>query len=100
MSTYDLPQHDADSKNVDDGDLFLNEEAYQDTPTLKTSWLLFFVLLLGAGFFLVDHSFNASTYFRKVHALELDANRTADRIETVNLASTPMRLVLGLAGLW
>ena len=100
MSTYDLPQHDADSKNVDDGDLFLNEEAYQDTPTLNTSWLLFFVLLLGAGFFLVDHSFNASTYFRKVHALELDANRTADRIETVNLTSTPMRLVLGLAGLW
>jgi O-antigen ligase len=78
----------------------LLDARYLDGAKLSPMILLGFVLAIGAGFFLVDHSFNASTYFRKVHALELEANRTADRIEAVNLASTPMRLMLGVLGVW
>jgi len=79
---------------------FLNEVDYQDIPTLKPIVLLLFVLVMGAGFFLVDHSFNASTYFKKVQNLELEANRTADRIQAVNLVTTPMRILLGGVGMW
>lgn len=78
----------------------LTETDFQDTAKLSPAILLALVLVIGAGFFLVDHSFNASTYFRKVHALELEANRTADRIESVNLVTTPMRLLLGGLGVW
>lgn len=97
MSTI---QSTAQSCASDAGHEFLAEAAYQDTSSAKPMVLLFFVLILGAGFFLVDHSFNASTYFKKVHNLELEANRTADRIETVNLVSTPMRILLGGLGMW
>ena len=85
---------------TDAGDEFLNESAYHDLPTVPTSKLLFFVLVIGAAFFLVDHSFRASTYFKKVQNLELEANRTADRIESVNLVSTPMRVLLGGLGMY
>jgi len=97
MSAYDTVE---DFEETDNREIFLDDIAYQDTPTLKPLTLLFFVLMIGAAFFLVDHSFNASTYFRKVHALETEANRTADRIEAVNLVSTPMRLLLGGLGVW
>ena len=87
-----------DYSDADEG--FLNESAYHDLPTISPKQLLFFVLVIGAVFFLVDHSFRASTYFKKVQNLELEANRTADRIEAVNLVSTPMRLLLGGIGVW
>lgn len=97
MSTYDtVEQYSASGSHED----FLTGVEYQDTSTLKPITLLLFVLVIGAGFFLVDHSLNASTYFRKVHALETEANRTADRIEAVNLVTTPMRLLLGGLGVW
>jgi len=97
MSAYDTAEHIEES---DDSDLFLDDVAYQDTPTLTPVTLMLFVLMIGAAFFLVDHSLGASTYFRKVHALETEANRTADRIEAVNLVTTPMRLLLGGLGVW
>ena len=97
MTTAEMEVRD-DSLNSDDE--FLNESAYHDLPTVSPKTLLFFVLAIGACFFLVDHSFRASSYFKKVQNLELEANRTADRIEAVNLVSTPMRLLLGGLGVY
>lgn len=97
MSAYEAAREYDESEGSGD---YLTGVEYQDTPTLKPWTLLLFVLVIAAGFFLVDHSLNASTYFRKVHALETEANRTADRIEAVNLVSTPMRLMLGCLGIW
>ena len=89
----------ADEQMIDGGE-FLDLSPYQDRPRLKPIATIFFVLMIGAGFFLVDHSLGASTYFRKVINLDLEANRTADRIQAVNLVSTPMRIALGMIGLW
>lgn len=51
------------------------------------------------GFFAIDHSPRASTHFRYDTDFIDSENRTADRVETVNLVTAPVRIVLGFFGL-
>jgi O-antigen ligase len=57
-----------------------------------------FVALL-FGFFAIDHSPGASTHFRFDADFIDSENRTADRVEAVNLVTAPVRIVLGIVGL-
>lgn len=59
--------------------------------------VLFVALLF--GFFAIDHSPGASTHFRFDADFIDSENRTADRVEAVNLVTAPVRFVLGIAGL-
>ena len=51
------------------------------------------------GFFAIDHSPRASTYFRFDADFIDSENRTADRVESVNLITAPVRLFLGVIGI-
>lgn len=67
-----------------------------DTARWVTLLFLFFALLF--GFFAVDHSPGASTHFRYDAEFIDSENRTADRVEAVNLITAPVRIVLGVIG--
>ena len=59
---------------------------------------LAYVAVFSAGFWVIDHTPFASDYF-KVHSIIAETdNRTADRIESVNLISAPVRICLGMFG--
>ena len=73
-----------------------------DLPVLDaTRWItlgvLFFALLI--GFFAIDHSPGASTHFRYDAEFIDSENRTADRVEAVDLVTAPVRIILGMIGL-
>ncbi len=67
-----------------------------NTLRLVTLGFLFVALLF--GFFAVDHSPGASTHFRYDAEFIDSENRTADRVEAVNLITAPVRIVLGVIG--
>ena len=56
---------------------------------------LFFALLV--GFFAVDHSPSASTHYRFDAEFIDSDNRTANRVEAINLITAPVRIVLALS---
>ncbi len=60
--------------------------------------LLLVAAVLITGFFAIDHSPGASTHFRFDAEFIDSENRTADRVETVNIVTAPVRLLLGMAG--
>lgn len=66
----------------------------------KHRWLFLatIVFVLAAGFLPIDHSPRASSHFRHDAEFIDSENRTADRVEAINVVSAPVRLVLGIAG--
>lgn len=70
-----------------------------DVRTIKLYELVFFVGMLTMGFFFIDHSPFASDYFKNMDAYTGAVNRTADRIERINLISAPVRILLGFTGI-
>ncbi|MEM9412816.1 MAG: O-antigen ligase family protein [Planctomycetota bacterium] len=67
-------------------------------PSLHWMWWLFYFCVFTAGFWVIDHTPFASDYY-KINSLEAETdNRTADRIESVNLITAPVRIVLGICG--
>lgn len=61
-------------------------------------WLFMTFVALLLGFFTIDHSPFASSHFAPEAEFIDSENRTADRVEAVNLLTAPVRLFLGLAG--
>ncbi len=84
------------------GQLNIDLEGSSDFPDLSRNRLVLlavvFITLL-FGFFAIDHSPRASSHFRFDTDFIDSENRTADRVETVNLITAPVRVVLGIVGL-
>ena len=60
--------------------------------------LLIYAGVFAAGFWVIDHTPFASSYFEENSILAETENRTADRIEKVNTITAPVRICLGLLG--
>lgn len=81
--------------NNGSSDLIGSESPSQ--PRYLVLGVLFVALLF--GFFAIDHSPGASTHFRFDADFVDSENRTADRVEAVNLITAPVRIVLGIIGI-
>lgn len=75
-----------------------NSSALPRVDSLRLVALGFLFVALLFGFFAVDHSPGASTHFRYDAEFIDSENRTADRVEVVNLVTAPVRIVLGVIG--
>ena len=60
---------------------------------------LSYAAVFAAGFWAIDHTPFASSYFEQDSIVAESENRTADRIETVNTITAPVRICLGLFGM-
>ena len=78
----------------------MNSYATEKTTdrSLHWMWWLIYFGVFTAGFWLIDHTPFASDYYR-INSLAAETdNRTADRIESVNVITAPVRVLLGMLG--
>lgn len=73
----------------------------QSMLVISARWwtLLFSVCVFTAGFWAIDHTPFASDYFEVDSIVAESENRTADRIEAVNVITAPVRMFMGFFGL-
>ena len=64
------------------------------------NWLVLFIYagIFACGFWVIDHTPFASSYFEENSIVAETENRTADRIEKVNTITAPVRICLGFLG--
>lgn len=72
----------------------------QNANSNLRQWLILFLIgVFTAGFWIIDHTPFASSYFEENSIIAETENRTADRIEAVNVITAPVRICLGLLGI-
>ena len=78
--------------------LTINNEQDTSAPGTRSTLLLVLLGALFCGFWLVDHTPFASEYFNPYGDVYEAENRTADRIQKVNLITAPARVFIALLG--
>ncbi len=83
------------------GNELASEYAPIAQPRAPMHWWAFMLCIAAftAGFWLIDHTPFASDYFKFQSVVAETDNRTADRIEAVNLITAPVRIFMGFLGL-
>lgn len=71
----------------------------QFADTVRWWVLLISICMFTGGFWVIDHTPFASEYYETESIVAATENRTADRIEAVDLVTAPVRIVMGMVGL-